>query len=178
MRGTRARDFQGEVNPLLLVSIMKFWKKAVLCILLIEVVGNASGLISFISLKDWYAMLERPPGTPPNGVFGPIWTILFAMMGYALAVVLSADPGKERKQALRWFSIQFLFNLAWTPVFFGLHRIDAALVIIALLLVAVVVVVGKFLRVSRLAGWLLVPYLLWVGYASYLNAGFWWLNRF
>ena len=157
---------------------MKFWKKAVLCILLIEVVGNASGLISFISIKDWYAMLECPPGTPPNGVFGPVWTILFAMMGYALAVVLSADPGKERKQALRWFSIQFLFNLAWTPVFFGLHRIDAALVIIASLLVAVVVVVGKFLRVSRLAGWLLVPYLLWVGYASYLNAGFWWLNRF
>ena len=155
---------------------MKFWKKAVLCILLVEVVGNASGLVTFSSIKDWYVMLERPPGTPPNGIFGPVWTLLFGMMGYALALVLSEGTGKERTIALRWLLIQFLLNLAWTPAFFGWHRMDVALCIIGLLIVAVALTVRRFRKIHRLAGWLLVPYLLWLGYASYLNAGFLILN--
>ena len=121
-------------------------------------------------------MLERPPGTPPNGIFGPVWTLLFGMMGYALALVLSEGTGKERTIALRWFSIQFLLNLAWTPAFFGWHRMDVALGIIGLLIVAVTLTVRRFRKIHRLAGWLLVPYLLWLGYASYLNAGFLILN--
>ena len=121
-------------------------------------------------------MLERPPGTPPNGIFGPVWTLLFGMMGYALALVLSEGTGKERTIALRWFSIQFLLNLAWTPAFFGWHRMDVALGIIGLLIVAVTLTVRRFRKIHRLAGWLLVPYLLWLGYASYLNTGFLILN--
>ena len=155
---------------------MKFWKKAVICILIIEVVGNASGLVSFGSIKDWYAMLERPPGTPPNGIFGPVWTLLFGLMGFALALVISEGSGRARRIGLRWFSIQFLLNLAWTPAFFGWHRMDIALGIIGLLIVAVAVTIRQFGKVHRIAGWLLVPYLLWVGYASYLNAGFLLLN--
>ena len=155
---------------------MIFWKKALFCILLVEVVGNASGLVTFGSIKDWYDMLERPPGTPPNGLFGPVWTLLFGLMGFALALVLSTELGKDRQIALRWFVIQFLLNLAWTPVFFGWHRMDVALAVIGLLVVAVAFTIRQFGKVHRFAGWLLVPYLLWVGYASYLNAGFLLLN--
>ena len=155
---------------------MRFWKIAVLCILAVEVVGNASGLVTFASIKGWYAMVERPPGTPPNGTFGPVWGLLFGLMGFALALVISRGSGQDRKIALRWFLIQFLLNIAWTPAFFGWHRMDVALVIICLLIVAVALTVRHFAKIHRLAGWLLVPYLLWVGYASYLNAGFLLLN--
>ena len=156
---------------------MTFWKKAVLCILLVEVLGNASGLVTFSSIKDWYATLEPPPGTPPNGVFGPVWALLFGLMGCALALVLSEAKGKKRSTALRWFWAQFLLNLAWTPAFFGWHRIGVALGIISLLVVAIGFTVRYFGKVHRFAGWLLVPYLLWVGYATYLNVGFLVLNE-
>ena len=155
---------------------MRFWKIAVLCILAVEVVGNASGLVTFASIKGWYAMLERPPGTPPNGTFGPVWGLLFGLMGFALALVISRGSGQDRKIALRWFLIQFLLNIAWTPAFFGWHRMDVALVIICMLIFAVALTVRHFGKIDRLAGWLLVPYLLWVAYACYLNAGFLLLN--
>ena len=117
---------------------MRFWKKATLCILTVELVGNASGLVTFSSIGDWYVTLERPVGTPPNGIFGPVWTLLFGLMGYALALVLAEESGPKRKEALRWFSVQFLLNLAWTPAFFGWHRIDWALWIIIFLIFAIV----------------------------------------
>ena len=165
-----------ESNPQMPV----FWKRAVLWVVVLEVAGNSSGLITFWS-KDWYASLVRPPGTPPDGSFGPVWLFLFAMMGIAAALVSSAERegpvGLRRKKALRWFGAQFLANMAWTPAFFGFHRIDFALVIILLLLLFLAVTIWRFGKLSRGAAFLLVPYLVWVAYAAYLNAGFWWLNR-
>ncbi|MEM6822616.1 MAG: TspO/MBR family protein [Verrucomicrobiota bacterium] len=157
---------------------MSFWKKALVCILAVEILGNASGLITFFSIKDWYASLARPPGTPPNGAFGPVWTLLYAMIGYALALIWHSDTDlTKKKPAFQWFAIQMAFNLAWTPAFFGLHRIDLALIVILFLMSSIAVTIAKFALISRLAAGLLVPYLLWVAYATYLNAGFWWLNR-
>ena len=156
---------------------MKFWKEVALCILFVEVLGNASGLITFGSIKDWYVKLDHPPGTPPNGIFGPVWVLLFGMMGYALALVLNEESGQNRTVALRWFFIQFILNLAWTPVFFGIHRIDFAFVIIVLMVLAIGLTIKNFAALNRLAGGLMTPYFLWVCYASYLNLGFWWLNN-
>ena len=168
---------RGQGNP----QPSRFWRSALLWVIGIEIIGNASGLITFGSIKGWYASLDRPPGTPPNGIFGPVWTILFALMGIAVALVWSVDrngqPGLRRRSALRWFGVQFLANLAWTPAFFGFHRMDVALVIIVLLLVALALTIGKFAALSRRAALCLVPYFCWVSYAAYLNAGFWWLNR-
>lgn len=159
-------------------STWPFWKKVIVCILAIEILGSVGGLITATSIGDWYAALKRPPGTPPNSVFGPVWTTLFAMMGFALALVWHAKVEKSCKQcAFRWFAIQFILNLAWTPLFFGLHRPDIALVVILMLLAAIVATIVAFKKVHTLAAWLLVPYLLWTTYATYLNAGFWWLNR-
>lgn len=157
---------------------MAFWKKAVLCILVIELLGNGSGLITFFNIEDWYNDLEKPPGNPPNGSFGPVWALLYGMMGYALALVWHR-PAKStlKRPALSWFAIQFGLNLTWTPVFFGLHRIDIAFFIVASMLIAIAITIIKFHPISRLAAGLLIPYFVWVAFATYLNAGFWVVNR-
>ena len=159
-----------------------FWKKAVLCILVIELLGSASGFLTVSSIKGWYAELRSPPGTPPNWLFGPVWTVLYALMGYAVALVWHLEPeGREQEKAriqgLRFFWVQFVLNLAWTPCFFGLHRPGLALGVIGTLLGATLATILCFQRCLPRAGWVLFPYLCWICYATYLNAGFWWLNR-
>ncbi|MEM6911033.1 MAG: TspO/MBR family protein [Verrucomicrobiota bacterium] len=157
---------------------MKFWKRTALCILALEVLGNASGLLTFFSLEGWYDSLERPPGTPPNGVFGPVWLVLYALMGVALSLVLDGrNTSPERKSALSWFGIQFGLNLAWTPIFFGLRQMTLALIVFILLFGAVGLTLQRFQAVRPLAAALLWPYFLWLAYALYLNVGFVWLNR-
>jgi tryptophan-rich sensory protein len=156
---------------------MPFWLKVVLCILGVELLGSVSGLLTASSIRDWYGGLVRPPGNPPNWIFGPVWTLLYAMMGGALALVWHrVESSPARRSALVWFAIQFVLNLAWTPVFFGAHHIAAALLVITALLIAIGVTIYHFRRVHRVAAALLVPYLGWVGYATYLNAGYLVLN--
>ncbi|MEM9158195.1 MAG: TspO/MBR family protein [Verrucomicrobiota bacterium] len=157
---------------------MKFWQKAVICVAATEVLGNASGLVTFLSIDDWYRQLERPAGTPPNSVFGPVWLTLYAMMGYALALVWDrVSDIHTRNRAMRWFGVQFALNLAWTPAFFGVHQIGLAMLCILMLWGAIIITINLFLKVRRPAAFLLIPYLIWVSYAAYLNAGFWALNR-
>ena len=128
--------------------------------------------------RPWYSSLEKPVFTPPGWVFGPVWTILYILMGVAAFLVWRRESESQAvKVALGWFLVQLVFNALWTPVFFGWRRIDLALVIIALLWVAIVATIRSFSRVSRLAGVLLVPYLLWVSFATVLNTSIWWLNR-
>jgi translocator protein len=126
----------------------------------------------------WYSTLEKPPFTPPDWVFGPVWTLLYLLMGVAAFLVWQKglDRGTVRV-ALIWFLVQLVLNALWSPAFFGLQRIDLALVIIVLLWAAVVVTTYYFLRVSRPAGLLLIPYLSWVSFATILNMSIWWLNR-
>lgn len=152
--------------------------KIVLCALATILLGSTGGIVTASSIGGWYQTLEPPPGTPPNWVFGPVWTLLYAAMGTALALVWHRVPkGAPKRHALALFGVQFALNLAWSPVFFGLHRIDAALAVIVTLLAAVLMTIRRFLPLDRLAAGLLVPYALWVGYATYLNAGFLMLNR-
>lgn len=82
---------------------MKFWIKLLICILGVQLIGNASGLVTFLSLDDWYSQLERPPGTPPDGVFGPVWFVIYCLMGYSLALIWNTgeDSGKKNS-AMRW----------------------------------------------------------------------------
>jgi benzodiazapine receptor len=128
--------------------------------------------------QSWYATLAKPSFTPPSWVFGPVWTLLYLLMGVAAFLVWRKGLASAGvKTALAWFLVQLGLNAAWTPVFFGLHRIGLALVVIVLLLAAIVVTTDRFLRVSRPAGLLLVPYLLWVSFATVLNAALWHLNR-
>lgn len=124
----------------------------------------------------WFAALEKPAIFPPPVWIGIVWSILYAMMGFALALVGSAWGARGRGRAIAVFLMQFLVNLAWSPVFFGMHRITGGLVVIALLDLLVAVTLVLFWRIRKLAGVLLVPYLAWVLFATALNFQFLQLN--
>ena len=130
----------------------------------------------FVSTGDWYALLVKPPWSPPAWVFGPAWTILYVLMAVAAWLVWRAGGWKVQKVPLGLFLVQWLLNALWTPLFFGLHRADLAFVEIALLWLALLATVVSFWRVRPLAGALLIPYLLWVTFAATLNFSLWRLN--
>jgi len=145
-------------------------------------VSLSAGLIGSLvvagNFTTWYSTIEKPAFTPPGWVFGPVWTILYLLMGVAAFLVWQKGLGGTAvKIALVWFLVQLALNASWTPVFFGLHRPDLALIVIVLLWAAVAVTIVRFLRVSRPAALLLIPYLLWVSFATVLNASIWHLNR-
>lgn len=127
--------------------------------------------------QSWYASIPKPFFTPPSWVFGPVWTILYLLMGVAAFLVWRRGLGSRPVQvALGCFLGQLVLNALWSPVFFGWHRIGLALAVIVLLWAAILATVSLFFRVSRSAALLLVPYLLWVSFAVILNAAIWRLN--
>lgn len=150
----------------------------VLAVLVVEVVGGAGAVFTARGLAGWYGTLQRPALAPPNWVFGPVWTTLFALIGIAAWLVWRQAETKPRAVRLAGavFTVHFAFNLAWSAVFFALQEIGPALVVILVLLVLIVATLWTFGRVDRRAGALLVPYLLWTSFAAYLNYGFWVLN--
>ena len=120
----------------------------------------------------WYAALAKPPFNPPNWVFAPVWSTLYVMI--AIAGARTFERGMNRGFAL-WLA-QMALNFAWTPVFFGLHRIDLAMAVIALTLIAILAFIADRWRADPVAAWLFVPYAAWVAFASVLNASILWLN--
>ncbi len=119
--------------------------------------------------NPWFAALVKPSVYPPPAVFGVVWTLLYAMMGFALAVVASARGAPGRGVAVAVFVVQLALNLAWSPLFFGAHQITGALMLIGFLDAAVAVTIVLFWRIRATAGLLLLPYLLWILFATYLN---------
>ena len=156
---------------------MPFWVKVLLSIVVMQVLGGLGAAVTSGQITDWYANLRRPPGTPPNWIFGPVWITLYAMIGTAFAIIWHrGKPGNLKNAAMLAFGVQLLLNLAWTPVFFGMHRMLIALVIICALWLTIVITIFLFRKLQPIAALLLVPYLIWVTYASYLNAGYWFFN--
>jgi len=145
----------------------------VLPVVLAAALGSAATLPA---IPSWYAGLIKPAFTPPNGVFSPVWTILYAAMAYAAWRILSLDAGPARRQALIAFFVQLVLNTAWSWAFFGARSPLAGLVVIVALLAAIATTIRLFWRLDRLAAWLLVPYAAWVAYATALNAAIWQLN--
>ena len=145
----------------------------VACVLL----GAAGGLITAPRIETWYSALDKPGFTPPSWVFGPVWTVLYALQGAAAWLVWKA--GLDRRWvriALALFTIQFVLNLAWSPAFFDLESPILGLVVIVPLWVAIVATIAAAARVERRAAVLLVPYLAWVSFATALNYAIWTLN--
>ena len=117
----------------------------------------------------WYTTLNKPFFSPPNWVFGPVWTVLYILMGVALYLVIS-DKGKViREKAIQIFAIQLVLNVAWSVIFFGFQNPVLALVDIAALWIAIFLTIKSFSKINKLAGNLLIPYLLWVSFATILN---------
>lgn len=128
--------------------------------------------------NPWFAVLEKPSIYPPPAAFGIVWSILYVLMGFAAAMIASAWGARGRPVALVVFAVQLALNLAWTPVFFGLHQITAALWVIVALDGLVVLTVVLFWRVRRIAAVLLLPYLAWILFATALTWQFLVLNPY
>ncbi len=157
---------------------MKLWLKILICVVVMNLLGGAGAIVTSGSLKDWYAGLAKPPGVPPNWIFGPVWTLLYAMVGISFALLWHRVPGgREKHTAMIVFVIQLILNLSWTPIFFGAHWLGEALVVIVALWIGILLTIQKLKPLDRTAAMLLVPYLAWVSYATYLNAGYYLLNR-
>ena len=147
-----------------------FLRWALLLVPGIILLGSISGLLSNSGAENpWYASLNKPEISPPSVIFPIVWTTLYAMMGFAAAVIFAAAGARGRGIAFLAFAVQLALNLAWSPVFFGAHQIAAALVVILLLDVAVLVTIGLFWRIRWLAGALLLPYLAWILFATMLT---------
>lgn len=136
----------------------------------IVLLGALSGQLSGSGADNpWFAALEKPAAYPPGWTFGVVWTALYVLMGLAVATVLSARGARGRGLATGVFVVQLLLNLSWSPVFFGAHSISGALGVILVLDIAVLLTVLLFWRIRRVAGILLLPYLAWVIFATYLT---------
>jgi tryptophan-rich sensory protein len=125
---------------------------------------------------EWYAHLSKPSFNPPDWLFAPVWTILYFLMGVAAFLVWHRQGSARAFPALAFFLVQLALNAGWSWIFFGLHKPGAALVEIGVLWLAILATLVAFARLRRAAGLLLVPYLLWVSFAAYLNFRLWRLN--
>jgi len=150
----------------------------IVAIVVCELAGIIGSLFTTPSIPGWYAGLVKPSFNPPAWVFAPVWTTLYAMMG--LAAWLIYEKGLKRpevKKALTVFAVQLVLNTLWSIVFFGAHQLLGAVIVIVLLWAMILWTILLFRKISRPAAWLLVPYILWVSFASVLNVTIWVLNR-
>lgn len=151
--------------------------KLLLAIIISNLAGAIGSIFTFTSIDSWYATLIRPEFSPPNWVFGPVWTTLYVMMGISLYLIWKKyEEGKDAKPALAIFSIQWALNAAWSFLFFGLQSPLYGLIGIIPLWIAIVLMIRSYYPLSRNAALLQIPYLLWVSFATILNASIWLLN--
>jgi benzodiazapine receptor len=139
-------------------------------------IGALGGWVTADSVKTWYTTINKPSFTPPNWVFGPVWTVLYVLMGIAGWRVWCKARPDQLRVPLALFAVQLALNLAWSVVFFGAHRIGGAVVVIVGLEAAILATMVAFRRIDGLAALLLVPYALWVVFAAALNIAVWQLN--
>lgn len=152
--------------------------KLIAAILICQAAGGIGAIATTSSIGTWYATLNKPSFNPPNWVFGPVWTTLYALMGIAVWMVWSKGISNPTvRVAVILFAIQLLLNSLWTFIFFYFHQPGWAFVEIVLLWVAILLTIIWFFRISTAAGILMLPSIVWVSFASVLNFSLWWLNR-
>ena len=138
--------------------------------------GAVAGMFTSQAVPTWYASLNRPSFNPPNWVFGPVWTSLYILLGISFFLVWKEEASKERNLAIKVFSIQMLLNFAWSFIFFYFNLIGVALIEIILLWISIAFMILLFYKIRPFAAYLNIPYLLWVSFATILNAGYYFLN--
>lgn len=144
-------------------------KRLAIALALPFVAGGIGSFFTYPAIASWYAGLLKPSFSPPNWVFGPVWTMLYISMGVSLYLVW--------KKYLTLFISHLVINALWSIVFFGMHEISLALLVIGLLWVVIAYMIVKFYKISKVASFLLVPYIFWVSFATVLNLSLFILNR-
>lgn len=156
----------------------KFTKILVMVVTCIGV-GYLSGELTREGVATWYTTIEKPSFNPPNWVFAPVWSTLYVMMGLAAGLVWNRIEMQREdvRKGLIFFWIQLALNALWSYLFFGLHNPLLALIEIVILWLMIYETMVQFGKVNKIAGYLLIPYLLWVTFATVLTTSIWWLNR-
>lgn len=149
--------------------------KLILSILLPQMAGAIGSFFTIQAIPTWYALLNKPSFSPPNWIFAPVWLALYLMMGISLYINWISKK-KMAKSNVRLFFIHLFFNFIWTPVFFGAKNLGLALVIIVVIWILIVEMIRRFWSVNKAASLILIPYLLWVSFATLLNFTLWRLN--
>lgn len=156
---------------------MKNWVKLVLSIALPLLVGGFAGLFTVSEINGWFQTIKKPWWQPPNWVFGPVWTVLYLLMGIAFYLIWKSPvPAKQKRMAIILWIVQLVFNFFWSFIFFKKHQIDWALGEIVLLWAFILLTILYFGRISKAAAWLMVPYVCWVSFASVLTLTIYQLN--
>lgn len=152
--------------------------KIAIALVICLMVGYSASVVTRPSVETWYPTLIKPPFNPPNWIFMPVWTLLYILMAVAAGMVW--DKIKEQqetvKMALGFFIIQLTLNAIWSYLFFELKNPMLALIEIVLLWLMIYETYLKFIKINKMAGYLLIPYMVWVAFAAVLNASIWWLN--
>lgn len=151
--------------------------KLIIAIIISEIAGIIGSVFTISTIPTWYATLIKPALNPPAWIFGPVWTTLYALMGISAFLVWKKGwDRRDVRKALAVFGLQLVLNAIWSIIFFGLHSPLWALVDIILMWLAIIWTMVLFYKISKPAMWLLVPYILWVSFAAYLNYSIWILN--
>ena len=153
------------------------WKLYGFWILLAEAVGALSGWLSREGTAAFSEIAAQPPLSPPGILFPIVWGILYLLMGISAARIYQSPPSLSRSRGLNLWIIQLVVNFIWSPIFFNAQAYGFALLWLLLLWILVLLMILSFRKIDPLAAWLQLPYLLWLTFAAYLNAGVWYLNK-
>ena len=147
------------------------WPKLIFAIVICQAAGIIGSFFTLAAMPTWYAALTKPSFNPPSWVFGPVWTILYTLMGISLYLVW------KNKSAVKLFVWQLIANSLWSIIFFGMKNIPLALIEIIILLVLIFATIMKFYKINKAAAYLLIPYFLWGSFATFLTYSIWILNK-
>ncbi|MBL7142552.1 MAG: tryptophan-rich sensory protein [Candidatus Pacebacteria bacterium] len=149
----------------------------IISILVAQLAGIVGSIFTTASIQNWYVFLEKPVFAPPNWLFAPAWLTLYTLMGIAAFLIWQKrDNLTVRNSALKIYGIHLILNACWSIIFFGLRNPGLAFIEIVVLWIFILVITVKFFRIRKTAGFLFIPYLLWVSFASVLNLSIWLLN--
>ncbi len=155
---------------------MKSYLKLILCIIIPLSIGGISGVATATGINTWFSELNKPIYNPPNYLFGPVWTVLYILMGISLYLIIQTPKVYARKRAIIIFSIQLFLNFCWSFLFFKFHLLGIAFIEILMIWLSIITMIYLFKKINKAAAYLQVPYLLWVSFASVLNGAIWFLN--
>ncbi|WP_304231998.1 TspO/MBR family protein [Jiulongibacter sediminis] len=147
-----------------------------LCLAIPLTIGGVSGFATVTGIDSWYSSINKPSFNPPNWIFAPVWTTLYALMGVSLFLIWQSPASQLRTNALIIFGIQLFLNFCWSFLFFYFESPGLALIEIVFLWGSILMMIFYFIKVKPIAGYLQIPYILWVSFASILNAAIWHLN--
>ncbi len=155
---------------------MNRYLKLTLCILLPLLIGGISGYASASGINIWYMGLNKPFFNPPNYLFGPVWSMLYILMGISFYRILQSQDSELKRKAILIFCIQLVLNFCWSFLFFRFQMLAISFIEIIIMWISIATMIYTFTKIDKTAAYLQIPYLLWVSFANILNGAIWFLN--